>query len=136
MGENGLSARKEVKMRKCILVVDDDQALRSLMQELLEAETYEVDTAIDGLDALDQLDHRRNVYDAILLDLTMPRLDGLQFLHKVQEQDETLSRSVIAVSGEEETLQQAARMGIRNILKKPFDLEGLLTLVGRVVCWC
>ena len=67
-------------MKKCIFVVDDDQALRSLIQGLLEEEAYEVDTAIDGVDALERLDHQRNRYDVILLDLTMPRLNGLQFL--------------------------------------------------------
>jgi CheY-like chemotaxis protein len=44
-------------MRKHILVDDDDQALRSLIQELLKEEAYEVDTAVDGVDALDQLYH-------------------------------------------------------------------------------
>lgn len=122
-------------MRKHILVVDDDQALRSLMQELLEEETYEVDTAIDGVDALDQLDHQRNAYDVILLDLTMPRLNGLQFLHKVQEQDPPLLHSIIALSADGEALQQSAGMGICNTLKKPFDLEVLLVLVGRAMCW-
>ena len=60
-------------MRKCILVIDDDQTLRSLIQELLEDEAYKVDTAIDGLDALEQLDHQWNVYDILLLDID-PRL--------------------------------------------------------------
>ncbi len=122
-------------MRKRIFVVDDDQALRSLIQELLEEEAYEVDTAIDGVDALDQLDHQRNVYDVILLDLTMPRLNGLQFLQKVQEHDPTLLRSIIALSADEEALQQSAGMGIGNTLKKPFDPDVLLVLVGRAMSW-
>ncbi|MBO0792809.1 MAG: response regulator, partial [Ktedonobacteraceae bacterium] len=68
-------------MRKCIFVVDDDQTLRSLIQEYLEDEAYEVDTAIDGQDALEQMMQHRKVYDAIVLDLSMPRLNGLQLLH-------------------------------------------------------
>lgn len=74
-------------MRKSILVVDDDQTVRTLLQELLEDEAYEVETAIDGVDALDHLDHQQSGYDVILLDLTMPRLNGLQFLRHVQEHD-------------------------------------------------
>ncbi|EFH85829.1 response regulator receiver protein [Ktedonobacter racemifer DSM 44963] len=135
MREYGLYVRKAVGMRKRILVVDDDQVLRSLIQELLEEEAYEVDTAIDGVDALDRLDHQRNVYDVILLDLTMPRLNGLQFLQKVQAQDPTLLRSIIALSADKETLQQSACMGIGNTLKKPFDPEELLVLVERAMCW-
>jgi DNA-binding NtrC family response regulator len=130
-----LNARKKVEMRKRILVVDDDQALRSVIQELLEEEAHEVDTAIDGVDALDHLDHQRNVYDVILLDLTMPRLNGLQLLQKVQEQDPTLLRSIIALSADEKALQQAAYIGICNALKKPFDLEVLLALVVRAMRW-
>ncbi|GHO88522.1 response regulator [Dictyobacter formicarum] len=122
-------------MGKRILVVDDDQALRSVIQELLEEEAYEVDTAIDGVDAFDHLDHQRNVYDVILLDLTMPRLNGLQFLHKIQEHDSTLLRSIIALSGDGEALQQAAGMGVCSTQKKPFDLEVLLALVVRAMCW-
>lgn len=120
-------------MKKRILVVDDDQTLRLVIQELLEDEAYEVDTAIDGLDALDQLDHQRNVYDVILLDLSMPRMDGLQVLQKIQQQGSPLLRSIIALSADEEALQQAVGSGIYNTLKKPFDLETLLALVVRAI---
>lgn len=120
-------------MKKRILVVDDDQTLRLVIQELLEDEAYEIDTAIDGLDALDQLDHQRNVYDVILLDLSMPRMDGLQVLQKIQQQGSSPLRSIIALSADEEALQQAVGSGIYNTLKKPFDLETLLALVVRAI---
>lgn len=129
MSEHGSSSRKEVEVRKRIFIVDDDHVLRALIQELLEDEGYEVDTAVDGLEALEQLDRQRKVYDALLLDLMMPRLDGLQFLQKVQQRDLTPLRSIIALSGDEGALQQAASMGICNTLKKPFDLEVLLELI-------
>ncbi|GHO57882.1 response regulator [Ktedonobacter robiniae] len=120
-------------MRKRILVVDDDQMMRLVLQELLEDEAYEVDTAFDGVDALAQLDYQRNVHDVILLDLTMPHLNGLQFLHKIQQQDSTLLRSIIALSADEESLQQAACIGIYNTLEKPFDPDVLLELVERAM---
>jgi DNA-binding NtrC family response regulator len=129
-----VNAGKEREMRKRILVVDDDHELRSLMQELLEEEAYEVETAIDGVDAFDHLDHQWNAYDVILLDLIMPRLGGLQFLQNIQEHDPTLLRSIIALSADEEALQQSAGMGIGTTLKKPFDLDVLLVLVGRAIC--
>jgi DNA-binding NtrC family response regulator len=122
-------------MRKRILVVDDDHELRSLIQELLEDEAYEVETAIDGVDAFEHLDHQWNAYDVILLDLTMPRMNGLQFLQKVQEQDSTLLHLIIALSADEEALHQATCRGIYDVLKKPFDLEVLLALVERAMSW-
>ncbi|WP_220195289.1 response regulator [Ktedonospora formicarum] len=121
-------------MRKRILVVDDDQMMRSALQELLEDEAYEVDTAFDGVDALDHLNSQWNAYDVILLDLTMPRLNGLQFLHKIQQQDPTLLRAIIAFSADEEALEQVACIEIFNTLDKPFDLEVLLELIERAVC--
>jgi hypothetical protein len=54
---------------------------------------------------------------------------------KVQVQDSTLLRSIIALSADEETLWQFARMGIGTTLKKPFDPDVLLVLVGRAICW-
>ena len=126
---------RKCEVRKRIFVVDDDHEVRSCIQELLEEESYEVETAIDGVDALDHLGHQRNVYDMILLDVTMPRLNGLQVLQTLQEQDSTLLRSIVVLSGDEEALQQAAGMGVGNTLKKPFDLDVLLALVGRAICW-
>lgn len=121
-------------MSKYILVVDDDQTLRSLIQELLEAEAYTVDTAIDGADALEKLDHLQNGYAVIVPDLTMPRLKRLQFLDKVQEHNAMPLHSIIAMSADEKALQQAACIGIRNTLEKPFDLDMLLALVTQATC--
>jgi CheY-like chemotaxis protein len=132
---NGVHEKKEKMKKKRILVVDDDHELRSLIQELLEEEAYEVETAIDGVDAFDHLDHQQNAYDVILLDLTMPRLNGLQFLQQAQEHELTLLHSIIALSADEEALQQSAGMGIGTTLSKPFDLDALLVLVGRAIDW-
>jgi DNA-binding NarL/FixJ family response regulator len=64
----------------------------------------------------------------------MPRLDGLQFLQKVQRHDSALLHSIIAFSGDDDAIHQAMHLGIRNILKKPFDLEVLLERVEQVMC--
>lgn len=63
----------------------------------------------------------------------MPRLNGLQFLQKIQEHDPTLLRSIITLSADEEALQQSTGMGIGNTLSKPFDPDVLLALVGGVI---
>ncbi|MBV9229387.1 MAG: response regulator [Chloroflexi bacterium] len=115
-------------MNARILVVDDDRSMQWFLQELLEDEAYEVDLASDGLDALEKLDQQSDPYDVILLDLTMPRMDGLQFVQAMKPRVEVLP-SIIALSGDETALQEVARMGISNCLDKPFDLEVLLELV-------
>jgi CheY-like chemotaxis protein len=127
-----IDTRKEEKMSRHVLVVDDNQCMRLLLQELLEDETYEVDTSYDGLDALERMDYQQGKYDAIVLDLMRPRLNGLQFLHKIQQRKSTLLSSVIIISDDVEVHQQAACMGINNTLRKPFDIEMLLAMVARM----
>ncbi|MBV9231034.1 MAG: response regulator [Chloroflexi bacterium] len=116
-------------MGQRILVIDDEPSIRWLLQELLEDEGYEVDLATDGLDALGKLDQPCRVYDVILLDLTMPRMDGLQFLRVMQQRALDVSPSIIALSADVIALQQAASMGMSNLLSKPFDLEALLEMI-------
>jgi two-component system response regulator (stage 0 sporulation protein F) len=116
-------------MNKHILVVDDDEGIRSLLQDLLESETYIVDTASDGLIALDKITHQQTMYEAIVLDLTMPSMNGLQLIQILQQREEACLHSIIVLSSDHDALQQAISLGIRHYLTKPFDLEMLLNSV-------
>jgi CheY-like chemotaxis protein len=116
-------------MNKRILVVDDDQQIQSFLQEFLQEEGYEVETASDGLLALEQLACQPS-YQVILLDLCMPRMDGFQFLQALRPHPEVSLPLIIAYSGSPKALEQAAQMGHRaSVLAKPFDLEHLLALI-------
>ncbi|GHO47187.1 response regulator [Ktedonospora formicarum] len=117
-------------MSKSILVVDDNWVTRSTLQEALEDEGYEVDTASDGLIAWKKLTLHLACYGVILLDLTMPRMGGLQLVEAFQAQEEPITRLVIAMSADCHALQQAKALGIRHILPKPFDLEIALALIA------
>jgi DNA-binding response OmpR family regulator len=121
---------KEEEMSKRILVVDDDCYLQHSLQDLLEDEGYEVDTASDGLVALEKLAQSHSLYDVILLDLTMPRLDGLQLLQILQRQAWGSFSSIIVTSGDSVALHQATRMGTKQALRKPYDPDVLLNLVA------
>ena len=120
-------------MNKHILVVDDDTQMRSILQEVLESETYVVDTASDGLCALDKLVHRQALPEVILLDLHMPRMNGLQLIEALRQQEAACLDSIIVISGDQDALQEASRLGIQRCLTKPFDLEALLELVSTCV---
>jgi CheY-like chemotaxis protein len=118
------------QIKRHILVVDDDAGIRSMLQVVLESEGYVVDTASDGLIALDKLIHQQALPAVILLDLHMPRMNGLQLIEALRQQEAACLDSIIVLSGDVDALQQASRLGIRRCLAKPFDLETLLLLVS------
>ena len=117
-------------MNKHILVVDDDIQLLSILQVALESEAYLVDTASDGLIALDKIMHQQEMPEVILLDLNLPRLNGLQLIEALRQREEVWLDSIIVLSADRDGLQQARTLGIRRCLAKPFDLEMLLELVS------
>ena len=120
-------------MNKHILVVDDDIRMQSILQLVLESEAYVVETASDGLSALDKLIHQQALPEVILLDLHMPGMNGLQLIAALQQEAAVCLDSIIALSGDQGALQEASRLGIQRCLAKPFDLEVLLELVSTCV---
>src|SRR5579864_1201315 len=107
-------------MNKHILVVEDDTQIRSILQVVLESEAYVVDTASDGLIALDKIMHQQAMPEVILLDLHIPRMSGLQLIEALRQHEEVWLDSIIVLSADRDALQQAYTLGIRRCLAKPF----------------
>jgi two-component system chemotaxis response regulator CheY len=113
-----------------VLVVDDDATIRSVVAELLEDEGYVVDTAADGMQALERA--RAALPAAILLDLMMPVLDGWGFVDACRTQGLCVGVPVVimtaahGIQGLAERLQQG---GVRAVLAKPFDALALIALL-------
>jgi CheY-like chemotaxis protein len=113
-----------------ILVVDDDESIREVMEMILADKGYRVRLAADGAEALQQL-RDGAAPDVILLDLMMPGMDGWTF-HDALIHDPALARiPVVAMSGDGRIQQKAASMGVATHLAKPIDLDDLLRLVAR-----
>jgi DNA-binding response OmpR family regulator len=117
-----------------ILVVDDDPRLRAAVRCVLELEGFEVDEAGDGREALRSL--REHPADAVLADMFMPEMDGLEFIREVRGEWSHLP--VIAVSGggayhDGSTLRVAARLGASFVLDKPFGTRELVEVVRRAL---
>jgi two-component system chemotaxis response regulator CheY len=113
-----------------ILVIDDDESIREVMEMILVDKGYHVRVAADGAEALQQLRDGAPP-DVILLDLMMPGMDGWTF-YEALVQDPTLARiPVVAMSGDGRIQQKAASMGVTTHLSKPIDLNELLGLVAR-----
>jgi CheY-like chemotaxis protein len=116
--------------RTCILVVDDDPDLRSVLQERLTYRGYRVETAENGPDALTKLDQA--VFDGVLLDYLMPGITGVTFLQHIRQHHPLLP--VVMMTGEtsSQVPTQARAAGARACLLKPFDQEKLEQVVR---CW-
>jgi DNA-binding NtrC family response regulator len=115
-----------------ILVVDDEPAIRTLVQEILEDEGYEVATADGGEAARQAMRNRRP--DLALLDIWMPDLDGVSLL-KEWQRDEGLPCPVIMISGHGtvETAVEATRLGAYDFIEKPLSMAKLLVTVERAL---
>ena len=113
---------------KRVLVVDDDPDIREMLDLALSAEGYEVMTAADGAAALDAV--REATPDLILLDLKMPGMGGEEFAERYRRGPGPRA-PVVVVAAAQETAQRAAEMGAAAYLRKPFQLDDLLSLVGR-----
>ena len=107
-----------------VLVVEDDADLRFTMADLLSERGFCVRTAINGREALVML-AELGLPDIILLDLSMPVMNGWQFLEQLRDQWPEPRPPVIVVSGEDRAIAPAATQ----ILKKPVEFAGVLTLV-------
>ena len=115
-----------------ILVVEDDDAIRALVGEVLRDDGYRVREASNGLEALDRM--REEQPDLIVLDLMMPVMDGWTFVEECKRMQWCGQVPIIITSASHDlprTAERLASVGVRTCLAKPFDLEGLLALVQR-----
>jgi CheY-like chemotaxis protein len=107
-----------------VLVVDDDEAIRDVVAEVLRDEGYSVVCAENGAQAMREMqgDHHP---DLVLLDLMMPVMSGWEVLEQLQADEELAQIPVVVVSA-------MTAPGVREHLAKPIDLDHLLDTVGRL----
>ena len=114
-----------------ILFVDDDPLITQLIIDMLSLDGYDVDTAPNGIAALNKIQRRR--YDIILTDLHMPELDGLGLYRELGRRQASLQSRIIFVTGTagvSEAHRIAKETGLP-LLRKPFNIADLLALVRR-----
>ncbi len=109
-----------------VLVIDDDPAIVRFVRDALEDEGYEVVTAVDG-EAL-PLAHDLHP-GVILLDVMMPRMDGLEVSRHLRADPVTALIPIIAMSAQHNLEAAVARMPVNDHLPKPFDLDRLYELL-------
>ena len=107
-----------------ILVIDDEQAIRDLISEVLNIAGYEVSIATDGLDGLNKI--RKQKYDLIILDVNLPKLDGFAILEKVRESAPTQPIIMISARTDKDDVTHGLRLGADDYVRKPFSVEELV----------
>ena len=119
--------------RHMVLVVENDEQSRRLIEQILAFSKYAYVSAVNGLEALDLLDQTR--VDLALVDLSMPGLDGYQTVERMRERPEYANTPIVAVSGFTEGVHrsQALQVGFTDFLRKPFRPKELLQLIDRLL---
>ena len=116
---------------KTVLVVDDDPEVAELIQEILTLHHYHVLVVHDGLEAIEQTNHRH--VDLILMDIRMPFFSGFWFCYAFRKKKNTRNIPIVMVSAimDEDNLQKARLAGASDTVQKPFTSEELLHVVEK-----
>jgi len=119
------------KTKARILVVDDEESARSALQTLLSGDGYGVETAEDGIVALERVNEAPP--DLVVTDLQMPRMGGMTLLERLREQDRSLPVIVCTSLQDLESGVAAMRAGAEDYLTKPLDFDALTVSIERAL---
>ena len=118
-------------MAHTILIADDDDSIRFVLEKALQKEGYHTFSARNGKEAVKLL--RSETVDTIFLDIFMPDVNGLELIEELQEINKTASIIVITAHGTTQTAIEAAKRHAYDYVTKPFDLQEIIPLVSRAV---
>ncbi|QXM05920.1 response regulator transcription factor [Crassaminicella indica] len=113
-----------------ILIVDDEPVLLKGLKYSLEQESYKIDTAIDGYEALNKA--RMNEYDLIVLDLMLPKIDGLEVCKKIRETS-IVPIIILTARGDDSSKILGLEYGADDYLTKPFNILELKARIKAVL---
>jgi DNA-binding response OmpR family regulator len=114
--------KNETRRKTPLLIVDDDKAVRRLLARVAERAGFDVDTAKDGLQALEMLERKQ--YDIAIVDLMMPRLSGYELVQKISTLNPrpTIIVATALMNGDVSSLDDSL---VRRVIKKPFDINAV-----------
>ncbi len=115
-----MSGAHDIRGRQRVLIVDDDESIRSLLHLYFEQEGYDVETVESGELALERFEIGR--FQLVMLDYYMPGINGLEVASAMHEQDPSVT--IVLITGMAHTLAQVdlAPTGITRVFSKPFDM--------------
>ncbi|MAT39849.1 MAG: sigma-54-dependent Fis family transcriptional regulator [Ectothiorhodospiraceae bacterium] len=124
-------SEKKLKSGASILVVDDEKLFRDVLCAKLVDNGFQTESAINGIEAINKI--QRQQYDVILLDIKMPRVDGIEVLKHINEN--TLGSEVIMLTTftDVRTAVETVKLGAYDYVTKPYDLSELLQTIDRAL---
>lgn len=119
------------RTRPRVLVIDDEEDIRDMLDFILTRDGFEVVTVDGGLAAIVEVSARR--FDVALTDMKMPGMNGLETLAALKKIDPTIEVIVATGYASEQTAAECMRHGAYAYLRKPFELDNLRAIVGRAL---
>jgi two-component system OmpR family response regulator len=120
-----------VKNEYAILVVDDEMAIRELICDALSMSQFTTKSANDGLDALSKI--RKERFDLVILDLNLPKLDGLSLLEKIRNEGSQVPVLILSARRDRSDITTGLKNGADDYLTKPFGIEELVLRVKAIL---
>jgi len=127
--ENVMTVAKIDGSGRKILVIDDDLAIRVLLQAVLRRMKFDVELAEDGGVGLDKVSQNGG-YDLILLDLMMPRVNGYEFIERIGQRDGKRPHIVVFTAAGKRGVDKIPAEAVCNAILKPFDLDKFIEIIA------
>jgi len=112
-----------------ILIIEDERSMREVLKILLEEEAYDVTTAVDGMEGIEQI--RSNIFDLVITDIKMPRADGFEVLRQVKEISPNTIVLMVTAFGTTESAIEAMKQGAYDYIHKPFKIDEIRLIVKK-----
>jgi DNA-binding response OmpR family regulator len=118
-------------MNNRILLVDDEETIRYVLKEALVSEGYKVDVARDAFQAMERF--KMSPYDLVITDIKMRGMDGIQLIREIKRSDSNLKIVIITAYGSLETVKEAAKLGVVEMISKPFKIQEIKDVLVRML---
>jgi two-component system, chemotaxis family, chemotaxis protein CheY len=114
-----------------ILIVDDAEFLRVRLTKMLDADGFQVFQAENGLKAVEV--YKQIHPDVVLMDVTMPEMDGLTALKEIMKSDPKARVVMLTALGQESVVLEAVKSGARDFIVKPFEHDRVMKAIGKLL---
>ena len=118
---------KEKEKKQTILIVDDDESIRITLKNIIDYEGYGCLLADDGIDALEQLTD--NKIDLVLLDLRLPRMNGMDVLKEAKKTNPNLPVIIVSGQGTIKLAVEATKLGAYDFIDKPLSADRIMLTI-------